>query len=290
MIRFITVIAAAGFFTALCACSGIPDLSAKKDDAKSTDAAAEQDQPCSGADCESPAEDNSFGTLGLASYCEYSKEDAKGCFVCTPRELPQKMCVDVDTDFDPAKSCEYDLDIMTCKVKTDGEDFDFDFSEQSQIEKIYSKMPFLLLGAKVLIGGKLKDNPVAKDLIFAAFDALIKHKKAAFSNGDVGPLFDELGVLVKTAKPEFDDAKITAIKDSMKKTAILFTAAYADGKLDDADFLNFAHGLVSALPEDMVGTVLEELDVDKILQSLQASGNQDIIDEIINSAGGAAAP
>lgn len=289
MIRIITLVSLTGLFAIFSACSGIPDLSAKKDEGSSPEnnaVVADQDQPCAGEGCDSKTEESSFGTLGLAGHCEYSKEDAKGCFVCTPRDLPRKMCVDVDADFDPAKSCEYDLDVMTCKVKGDAEDFEFDFSEQTQIEKIYSKIPFLLLGAKVLIGSKLKDQPKMKELLFASFDSVLAHKKAAFTNGDLGPLFDEIGAHVKKAKPDLDDAKIKTIKEVMLKAAAVLSESYADGKMDDGDFLLFAHSLLSAFPPELLGNVLEQLDIEKILASLQASGNQDIIDELINTAGG----
>ena len=167
---------------------------------------------------------------------------------------------------------------------SDSPGFEFDFSEQTQIERIYSKVPFFLLGAKVYLGSKLEGNPVARDLIFSSFDSIIKYKKEFFTVGDLSGFFVEFEAHLKKAKPDTDAAKFALVKKSLEEATASFAEAYSDGKIDDKDFLTFAYKLVQSLPADLYGNVLNELNIDDIMKSLDESGNQDVIEELINSS------
>jgi hypothetical protein len=273
--------AAAAFVLAgLTACS---DTSEKKED-NAADASQPAAEEC--ADNKCPAKMKpTYGKLGLAGHCSYSLQDTLGCFSCTPRDLPRTVCTDVDPGFVPETGCEYDLDLMTCNVKAEGEPFEIDFSEQTQMEKIYNKIPLFLLGAKVLIGGKLKDKPVEKELLFGCFDAVLTHKKAIFTKGDLTALLDEVGAQVKKAKPELKDEDIAAVKKSMKAAADKLQESYGDGKIEDKDFLEFAQGVLSSLPAELLGNTLQQLDITEILNSLQANGSTDVIQDILTNGG-----
>lgn len=72
----------------------------------------------------------------------------------------------------------------------------------------------------------------------------------------------------------------------MRKAAAQLEATFTEGKVEDAAFLTFASGMLGAMPEELMGSVMEQLDIGKILSSLQAGGNQDIIDELLANAGG----
>ena len=283
MIRTLLQISAAGLLAM--GCSMIPG--AKEED-KAKTAESSQSSECSGTDCQKSvnktAIEPTYGTLGLAGHCTYNKKDSEGCFTCTPRDLPRTVCTVIDESFDPATSCENDTDLMTCKVKAEGESFEFDFSEQTQIERIYSKVPFFLLGAKVYLGSKLEGNPVARDLIFSSFDSIIKYKKEFFTVGDLSGFFVEFEAHLKKAKPDTDAAKFALVKKSLEEATASFAEAYSDGKIDDKDFLTFAYKLVQSLPADLYGNVLNELNIDDIMKSLDESGNQDVIEELINSS------
>jgi hypothetical protein len=270
-------------------CSIIPDFSGQNSE-KEQASDPSQTKECSGAECpksEAAAIEPTYGTLGLADHCTYDKKEAEGCFTCTPRELPRTVCTKIDENFDPSKGCENDPDIMTCKVRADGESFEFDFSEQTQIERIYSKVPFFLLGAKVYIGGKLEDNPVARDLIFASFDSIIKFKKDFFTTGDISGFFAEFETHLKKAKPEIDATKLAEIRKSIESGLAVFTESYSDGKVEDKDFLNFAYKFVQALPQDLGGSLIGELNIEAIMKSLNESGSEDVIEELLNNAGSA---
>ena len=284
MIRSLLQITVTGLLMA--GCSAIPDFGAKDDDKEKT-ADSSQPSECSGDECEKtsnvPAIEPTYGTLGLAGHCTFNKKEGEGCFTCTPRELPRTVCTPIDDSFDPTKSCENDTDLMTCKVKIEGEAFEFDFSEQTQIERIYSKVPFFLLGAKVYIGNKLEGNPVARDLVFASFDSIVKFKKDFFTTGDISGFLTEFEVHLKKAKPDTDAAKFAVIKKSLEDAIASFAESYADGKMDDKDFLTFAYKIIQAMPADLYGTMLDELNIDDIMKSLDESGNQDVIEELLNS-------
>lgn len=280
--RTMAVTAAIMLAAALGACS---DKTEKKEAAAEDASQTSAGDGCDAGKCPDAMEPT-YGKLGLAEHCSFGpQDDATGCFVCTPRDLPRKLCIDIDPGFDPAKNCEHDQDLMTCNVKADGEAFEFDFSEQSQIEKIYNKIPLFLLGAKVLVGGKMKDNPAAKDLLFGCFDSVLAHKKAIFTKGDLTGLLDEVGVHVKKAKPDLKDADIATVKKAMQGAADKLQESYADGKMEDEDFLQFAHGVLTALPKELIGNTLQELNIEEIMASLQASGNQDVIEDLITNAG-----
>lgn len=272
LIPLVTLMAA----SVLAACSE----KAKEDSDSAAGQQRQQEEPCTEG-CE---DDQTFGELGLASHCSFSKDVAgKGCFVCSPRDLPRSVCVEVDELFDPAKACEHDLDLMICRVRTGAVDFQFDFSEETQFEKIYAKIPLFFLGAKVVIGSKLKDKPVIKELLFSSFDSILKHKKAVFTQGDLSLLLDEVGMHLKKAKPSLKDSDIAAAKAAMKAAADKLIEANIDGKMEDGDFLTFAHSVLSAMPSELVGNTLEELDIQEVLSSLASNGNTDAIEDLITN-------
>lgn len=258
------------------------DKADKSAAATSEDGSATKEE-CSGDSCGQTTEKRTYGKLGLADHCKYEPKDSQGCFTCAPRDLPIVKCVDVDGNFDPAKACEYDLDMMSCIVQDGQTAFEFDFDEPSQMETIYNKIPLFLLGAKVLIGGKLKDDPVAKELLFSSFDSVLAHKKEIF-NGNVSPLIDEVAGHVKKAKPDIADEKVQQVKDGLKKACDELALSYADGKMDDKDFLQFALAVVSAMPPELIGNVADQLDIEKVVASLGASGSKDIITDIMTNA------
>jgi hypothetical protein len=271
-------------------CSIIPDFSAQNSEKEKASETSSQTKECSEAECpksSAPAIEPTYGTLGLAGHCTYNKKDAEGCFTCTPRDLPRTVCTKIDENFDPSKGCENDTDLMTCKVRAEGESFEFDFSEQTQIERIYSKVPFFLLGAKVYIGGKLEDNPVARDLIFASFDSIIKFKKDFFTTSDISGFFAEFEVHLKKAKPDIDTAKLAEIRKAIEGSLAVFAESYSDGKVEDKDFLNFAYKFVQALPPELGGSLIGELNIDEIMKSLDESGSENVIEELLNNAGSA---
>ena len=284
MIRSMPIASIIAAALQIAGCSIVPSLGAKDDDKDKT--ADSSTSECTSAECNKNTElaiEPTYGTLGLAGHCTYNKKEAEGCFTCTPRDLPRTICTEIENGFDPATSCESDADIMTCKVKVAGTDFEFDFSEQTQIERIYSKVPFFLLGAKVYLGNKLESNPVARDLVFASFDSIIKFKKDFFTTGDISGFLVEFEAHLKKAKPETDSAQFAVIKTAIEGAVAAFAESYSDGKMDDKDFLTFAYKIIQAMPKDLYGNMLEELDIDSIMKSLNESGNEDVIEEILNN-------
>jgi len=268
-------------------CSVIPDLSSKNENEEKAADVAPSD--CVDSECAKDKTNTelepTYGTLGLAGHCTFDKKQEEGCFTCIPRDLPITICTTIDESFDPSTRCENDADLMTCKVKVEADAFEFDFTELTQIERIYSRVPFFLLGAKIYIGNKLEDNVVARDLVFATFDSIIKFKKDFFTTGDVSNFMVEFEAHLKKAKPDLEPSRFVTIKNSLEAAMASFADAYANGHISDKDFLSFAHKLVQALPPELAGNLLKELNVEEIMKSLEETGNLGVIEELINNAG-----
>ncbi len=272
-------------------CAAVQSFGDKKDENKDeggastpaetpTETAAIECQP-SAPDCEKADQPLDETTqFGLADFCTFAKNDkGEGCFTCTPRDLPDTRCSAIPADFDATKACTHDLDEMSCEL---GEkDFVYDFNEESKDEKLYNKIPLLLIGAKALLADKLKDKPEVKELVYGALDIVNNYKKDIFTNADLGPMVDELAAVVKKAKPEYDQAKIDEFKAQAKPIIKAMQDKRAAGKLDTASMLTTFTDVLNQLPPDLVAPLLENLDIAKITAALSGAGGDDSIQALI---------
>lgn len=297
----LTRFAILAFVSSLTGCSAMQNLGAAKEEKKeeSTETPAAEkpadDKACEKAatgnaalaDCEKADEPlDETTSFGLASYCTFAKsEKGEGCFTCTPRDLPDTRCTAIPEGFDPATACQHDLDEMSCKITGD-KDFVYDFNEESKDEKLYNKIPLLMIGAKALLADKLKDKPETKDLVYGAIDIIDTYKKTIFTNGDLDPMVDELAALVKKAKPEYDQAKIDEFKAQAKPIIKAMQEKRAKGQLDTAGMLTTFTEVLNKLPPDLVFPIMESLDLNKITSALSGSGGDDAIQQLLVLFGG----
>lgn len=273
------------------ACNAVQNLADKKDDKK--DGASETTQaeppPADQAKPEDKKADEPLDestSFGLADFCTFAQNaKGEGCFTCTPRDLPDTRCSAVPEGFDPKTACQHDLDTMTCKVTGD-KDFVYDFNKESNDEKLYNKVPLLLIGAKALLADKLKDKPETKELVYSALDVVDKYKKDVFTNGNLDPMVDELAAIVKKAKPNYEQAKIDDFKAQAKSIIKGMQEKRAKGQLDTASMLTTFTDVLNQLPDDLIAPIMENLDLSKITSALSGAGGDDAIQALLQIFGG----
>lgn len=275
------LIAGVAFFIASCAF--VKRQKDKKDDG--TDNAA-QDCASDASECSADGEIDELTKYGLAEFCSFdaeSGENQEGCFHCTPRVIPLVACRNVSATFNPEKDCIHDLDGMTCTLGINSI-FEWDFGIRTKIELLYERLPLLVLGAKFMLGKKLKDLPTQKALVIGALDLIEAHRRELFVDGDLGPVADAIAALVKTAAPEISGKDRDALRAAVLEVLSTTRSKAQAGTLAESDLLALVKTVLNDLPGDLAAGLPETFDLQSILESLGDTNDPLAQDQAATSA------
>lgn len=269
---------------ALIACKELKED--KRGTASNSAEATAKSAECTDENCDKVETKPLSDGIGLTDFCTFAPADGgKGCFTCTPRELPNVQCVDIPAGFDPAGKCQHDLDRLTCDLGA-AKPFVIEFSDRSPDEDVYEKMDLLVFGAKALLYKKLDGKPELRDLAYSLLESIAAHKLALFTGGDVGPVINEAKPLMKILKPDLTEAQIEAIKVAAQSVAKAFAAKRAAGPITHADAFAILSDVYKTLPPDLFGTLLADAHLEDFVKNLEGKSAEDILGELSKSLGG----
>ena len=222
---------------------------------------------------------------GLFDYCQWAANDAGGCFTCTPRDLDLVKCVkDAKSGFDPSKDCHAnsDLESLSCDVNGSS-DWSWNLGEETKTEQLYGELPLVLAGAKLLLGGKLANDPVKKEAVLGVIDILGAHAKEIFNGGDLGAAAREIAVVVKKAKPALKDDELAMMVQAVTSISQSVAEKRKNGTFADADVLTLVAGFVTSLPSDVIGKEVGGFDVSTLAETLAGGGNLESLVSLLGS-------
>jgi hypothetical protein len=206
--------------------------------------------------------------VGLPDTCTFAKSDGGGSITCIPRELPLTRNFALKGAFDPEKACKYDIETLTCDIGAD-EPLVIALDEPTKDEQFYTKLPDIITIAKLVLAPKLEGDAKKKDLVFGALDIVAKYRKELFTLGDMKAALDELEALVKKAKPDLAQDKLTEMRTQIEAVIAQLKAKRDGGTAVDLDVAAVVAAFGTKLPPDVLGGLTGgDLDLVKLLELL----------------------
>jgi hypothetical protein len=225
---------------------------------------------------------------GIPSFCTGIDGD-DACVSCRPRELEIKRCFTKPEalSYNFGATCTHTNDEVSCKQKGDAP-FRLSLAE-SAVEKAYKIFPLVILGAKIYINDRLKENvPTAAkqvEIAEAILDLFGEHRETLFTGSAIPEFVAKAIELAKKFDKDFTEEKAAAYKP--KLTAILesWKKAVEQNRFDTELAKNLVQVFVSAIPDLTSELKKKPEELKKITDFLtQEATNNDLFKGLLQGA------
>jgi len=253
-----------------------------KDEAK--ESSAEKTASTTPEDVPSDKTDEVQHTSGIPEVCSLVERKEQTCVICKPRDIPILKCSGKKvTNLIVSESCTYDKENLSCVEPVSQLDLHLEYTKPSIKEKYFLNLEQVVGGIKFVVGATLKEEGSTERIVlFSLLDSFVKHKKSIFLGVESEIVVDEMLAIFVKANPLLPEDRHAAIRVNVEKSVEIMSMDIDESENHSAGIIAFLTRIVEAMKVGNEGTELANVNVDKLIETLNSPKYKGLVEELLN--------